>query len=93
MDPRIDEQHTALRGARARAAIIGAGTAEAVNPAGLDVNTRNLGSVVCGEDRELDRAAPGIRRENCADVFIAWVPFVWKLALEQWPAEEGCRVL
>jgi hypothetical protein len=69
MDPRIDEQHATLRGARA--AIIGA---EAVDPASLDVDTRDLGLVMCGEDCELDSAAPGIRRENRADVFVAWAP-------------------
>lgn len=80
MDPRIDEQHAALRLRLRRGSTIvgigaGAGAAsEAVDPAGLDVDTRYLGPVVCGEDRELDRAAPGIRREDCADVFVAWTP-------------------
>jgi hypothetical protein len=51
MDPRIYEQYAALRGARGRVAIIGTGTGagagtEAVDPAGLDVDARNLGSVV-----------------------------------------------
>ena len=76
MNPRIDKQHAALRGARvAIRRVIGA---EAVDPAGLDVDTRDLGAVVCGEDCELDRAAPGVRREDRADVLFAWtpVPFV-----------------
>ncbi len=84
MDPRIYEQHAALRGARTRVAIIGAGAgaAEAVDPAGFDVDTRDLGSVVCGEDCELDGAAPGIRREDCADVFVAWMPFFFVVEVE-----------
>jgi hypothetical protein len=70
MYPRIDEQHAALRGA-----VVGAGAgAEAVDPASLDVDTRDLGLVMCGEDCELDSAAPRIRRDNCADVFVAWTP-------------------
>ena len=80
MDPRIDEQHAALRRAhwRTRVGIIIGGVAsEAVDPAGLDVDTRDLGPVVCGEDRELDRAAPRIRREDCADVFVAWTPSIF----------------
>ncbi len=74
VDPRIDEQHAALRAACASASVSIIG-AEAVDAAGFDVDARDLGPVVCGEDRELDRAAPGIRGENCADVFVAWTPF------------------
>ena len=84
MDPRIDEQHAALRlQLRRGSTIVGAGAgaaSEAVDPAGLDVDTRYLGPVVCGEDRELDRAAPGIRREDCADVFVAWTPVMTREA-------------
>ena len=75
MDPRIDEQYAALRLRLRGSTIVGAGAAsEAVDTAGLDVDARYLGPVVCGKDRELDRAAPGIRRENRADVFVAWTP-------------------
>ena len=60
MDPRIDEQHAALR-----RTIIGTGAgAEVVNLAGLDVDAHDFGLVVCGEDRELDGTAAGIWRES-----------------------------
>ena len=79
VDPRIYEQHAALRvwratacaRARARSVVVGA---EPVDAPGLDVDARDLGSVVCCEYRELNRAAPGVRGENCADVFVAWMP-------------------
>ena len=84
MDPRIDEQYAALRSARARArarvgTIVGGGgtVAEAVDPTGLDVDARDFGPVVRGEDRELYRAAPGIRREDRTDVFVAWTSFLF----------------
>ena len=73
MDPRIYEQHATLR--RARIGIGIGGTAEAVDSASLDVDTRDLGPIVRGEDCELYRATPGIGRENGADVFVAWTPF------------------
>ena len=77
VDPRIYEQHAALRVwraaacARSRSVVVGA---EPVDAPGLDVDARDLGSVVCREYRELDRAAPGVRGENRADVFVAWMP-------------------
>ncbi len=71
MDPRIDEQHAVLLAALAR---IPVGGAKAINAASLDIDACDLGTVVCGEDRELDRATPGIRRENCTDVLVAWTP-------------------
>jgi hypothetical protein len=84
VDPRIDEQHAVLRRAYARIVIViiglgggggrAAAASETVDPAGLDVDARDLGPVVRGEDRELYRAAPRIRGENRADVFVAWTP-------------------
>jgi hypothetical protein len=44
---------------------------EAVDAAGLDVDACDLGAVVGCEDRELDGAAPRVRREDGADVFVA----------------------
>jgi hypothetical protein len=73
MDPRIDEQHAVLGAALACIPIVGG--AKAINAASLDVDARDFGTVVRGEDRELDRATPGVRRENCADVLVAWTPF------------------
>jgi len=67
VDPGIDEQRAAL--ARTRR-----GRAEAVDAAGLDVDARDLGSVVRCEDRELDAAAPGIWGEDRADVLVARMP-------------------
>ena len=70
VDAGVDEQRAAL----ARAGVIAAG-AEGVDAAGLDVDARNLGSVVGREYGELDGAAPGVRREDGADVFVARAPF------------------
>jgi hypothetical protein len=74
VDPGIDEQRTALARARGPAAA-SRGWAEAVDAAGLDVNARDLGSVVRCEDRELDAAAPGVWGEDRADVLVARMPF------------------
>jgi len=69
VDAGIDEQRAAR--ARARAVVAGA---ERVDAAGLDVDARYLGSVVSCEYGELDGAAPGVRREDGADVFVARAP-------------------
>ena len=75
VDPRIHEQRAARRCRRRRRRTVVAAGAKPVDAAGLDVDARDLGPVVCCEYRELDRAAPGVRREDCADVFVAWTPF------------------
>ena len=62
VDPGIYEQRANL-----------ARVAEAVDAARLDVDTRDLGAVVGCEDRELYGAAPRVRREDRADVFVAWM--------------------
>ena len=68
VDPRIYQQHAARRGS------VVAGV-KPVDAAGLDVDARDLGPVVCCEYRELDGAAPGVGREDCSDVFLAWMSF------------------
>ena len=65
VDARIDEE----RAARARARVVVG--AERVDATGLDVDARDLSSVVSCEYGELDGAAPGVRREDGADVFVA----------------------
>ena len=61
VDPGIDEQRAAL-----------ARVAEAVDTARLDVDACDLGAVVRREDRELYGATPRVRREDGADVLVAW---------------------
>ena len=63
VDPGIDEQCAAL----ARAV----GGTKIVDAACLDVDARDLDSVVRCQYRELDRAAPGVRREDRANVLVA----------------------
>jgi hypothetical protein len=67
----IDEE----RAARACACVVVAAGAERVDAAGLDIDARDLGSVVSCEYGELDGAAPGVRREDGADVFLARAAF------------------
>ena len=68
VDARIDEE----RAARARVVVAGA---ERVDATGLDVDARDLGFVMSCEYGELDGAAPGVRREDGADVFFARAAF------------------
>ena len=67
VDVGIDGQRAAL----VRAVVAGA---ERVDAAGLDIDARYLGSVVSCEYGELDGAAPGVRREDGANVFVARAP-------------------
>ena len=86
VDAGIDEQRAAL--ARAVAG------AKRVDPAGLDVDARYLGSVMSCEYGELDGAAPGVRREDGADVFVARAPFEKKEATTRnTPENENVRGL
>ena len=68
VDSRIYEQHAVLRVWRA-AACARARSVVGAKP----VDARDLGSVVCREYRDLDRAAPGVRGDNCVNVFGAWL--------------------
>ena len=67
VDPGIDQQGAVI----ARTV----GGAKTVDAAGLNIDARDLNSVVCCEYRELDGAAPGLRREDCPDVLIARMTF------------------
>lgn len=69
VDPGIYQQRTVVPAARA--VVVGAKTVDA---AGLDVDACDLGAVVRREYSEFDGAAPGIGGENCAHVFVAWMP-------------------